>query len=140
MDWDEFSLPYLKQILERVPVRLKELGVKEDIPIIVFSKNSWYALDKLCSLPCSGVSLDWSWDPKEAVKINNNRVTLQGNLDPGVIYGSNEIITKKVAYMIEAFGGGKRNYIVNLGHGAQPPMDPDKIRFFLEECHRIGSH
>ena len=139
MDWDEFSLPYLRQILERVPIRLKELGVMEDIPIIVFSKNSWYALDKLCSLPCSGVSIDWSWDPKEAVKINNNRVVLQGNLDPGVIYGSKEIITKKVAYMIEAFGGGKRNYIVNLGHGAQPPMDPDKIRFFLEECHRIGS-
>lgn len=139
VDFDEFSLPYLRQIAERVPKRLQELGIMEQIPMIVFAKGSWYALDKLC---CSGfdvVSLDWSWDPREAVKINKNRVTLQGNLDPGVMYGSKEVITKKVKQMIEAFGGGKSRYIVNFGHGTHPFMDPDVIKFFLEECHRIGS-
>ncbi|QLG70405.1 hypothetical protein HG535_0A03440 [Zygotorulaspora mrakii] len=138
-DFKEFSLPYLKQISEKVPRRLLELGVKEDIPIIIFAKGSWYALDELCNAGYNVVSLDWLWDPREASKINNNRVTLQGNIDPGVMYGSNEIITRKVQKMIEGFGGGKKNYIVNFGHGTHPFMDTEKIRFFLEECHRIGS-
>ncbi|CCD22716.1 uroporphyrinogen decarboxylase HEM12 NDAI_0A05610 [Naumovozyma dairenensis CBS 421] len=139
MDFDEFSLPYLKQISEKVPKRLQGLGINEHIPIIVFAKNSWYALDKLCSLNFDAVSLDWSWDPKQALAINKGRVTLQGNLDPGVMYGSKETITKKVAYMIDRFGGGKKNYIVNFGHGTSPFMDPEQIRFFLQECHRLGS-
>ncbi|CCK71527.1 uroporphyrinogen decarboxylase HEM12 KNAG_0H01140 [Huiozyma naganishii CBS 8797] len=140
MDFDEFSLPYLKQIASGVPKHLAKLNYTGDkIPIIVFAKNSWYALDKLCDSGYDGVSLDWSWDPKEAVKINNGRVTLQGNLDPGVVYGSDATITKKVSSMIKGFGGGKQNYIVNFGHGTHPFMDTEKIKFFLEECHRIGS-
>ncbi|KAK5773869.1 hypothetical protein RI543_004927 [Arxiozyma heterogenica] len=134
-DFDEFSLPYLIQINERV----KQILGKDKVPMIVFSKGSWYALDKLCDSGYDAVSLDWLWNPKDAVKINNGRVTLQGNLDPGVIYGSNEVITEKVKYMIQSFGGGKSKYIVNFGHGTHPHMDPEKIRFFLEECHRIGS-
>ncbi|CCE65699.1 hypothetical protein TPHA_0M01240 [Tetrapisispora phaffii CBS 4417] len=140
VDFDEFSLPYLKNIVERVPKRLIELGITEHVPMTVFSKGSWYALDKLCNSGFDTVSLDWSWDPKEAVKINNGRVVLQGNLDPGVIYGSDEIITKKVQYMIENFNGSKKNYIINFGHGTHPFMDTEKIRFFLKECHRLGSN
>lgn len=139
MDFDTFSLPYLKQMVERLPKRLIELGHKEKVPVIIFPKGSWYALDKLCNLPVDGISLDWTWDPHEASKINNGRVTLQGNLDPGIIYGSNEIITEKVKYMIDGFGGGKKQYIVNFGHGTHPFMDTEKIDFFLKECHRIGS-
>lgn len=138
-DFDGFSLPYLKQIATKVPKRIRELGITEQIPMVVFAKNSWYALDKLCDSGFNVVSLDWSWDPAEAVKINRNRVVLQGNLDPGVIYGSDATITKKVNKMIAGFGGGKKNYIVNFGHGTHPFMDTERIRFFLEECHRIGS-
>ncbi|AQZ18143.1 HEM12 (YDR047W) [Zygosaccharomyces parabailii] len=138
-DFDEFSLPYLKQIASKVPQRLKELGVTEHVPMIVFAKGSWYALNKLCDSGYNAVSLDWLWDPAEACNINQGRVTLQGNLDPGVIYGSDEVITKKVQKMISGFGGGKRHYIVNLGHGTHPYMNPEKIKHFLQECHRFGS-
>lgn len=138
-DFDEFALPYLRYIARELPNRLRELDINEKIPLTVFAKNSWYALDKLCDSGYDTVSLDWSWDPAEAVKINNGRVTLQGNLDPGVIYGSKEVISKKVEQMISGFGGGKHQYIVNFGHGTHPNMDPDQIKFFLEECHRFGS-
>mgnify|MGYP004709949089 FL=1 len=138
-DFDKFSLPYLNQIVEKVPLRLKELGINEKIPMTVFAKGSWYALDKLCNSNYDVVSLDWLFKPEDAVKINNNRVTLQGNLDPCVMYGSKEIITQEVERMIKGFGGGKKNYIVNFGHGTHPFMDPEQIRFFLQECHRIGS-
>lgn len=137
-DFDKFSLPYLQQISAKVPLRLKELGL-EPVPMTVFAKGSWYALDKLCSSGYDVVSLDWLYKPEDAVKLNNGRVTLQGNLDPCVMYGSKEIITQEVERMINGFGGGKKNYIVNFGHGTHPFMDPEQIRFFLEECHRVGS-
>ncbi len=138
-DFEEFSLPYLRQISEKLTLRLKELGHKENVPIIVFAKGAWHSLDKLCDSGYNTVSLDWSWDPLDAVKIANKRVVLQGNIDPGVMYGNKEIITKKVDEMIKRFGGGKKNYIINFGHGTHPFMDPEQIRFFLQECHRIGS-
>jgi uroporphyrinogen decarboxylase len=138
-EFKEFSLPYLRQISSKLKPRLKELGITEDIPLTVFAKGSWYALDDLCESGYNCVSLDWSYDPSQAVKVANGRVTLQGNLDPGIIYGSDETITRKVEEMIHGFGGGKQHYIINFGHGTHPFMDPKKIRHFLEECHRIGS-
>ncbi|GME90690.1 hypothetical protein B5S29_g226 [[Candida] boidinii] len=138
-EFDEFSLPYLRQISEKLPKRLQELNITEKIPITVFAKGSWYALDKLCNSGYDVVSLDWLHDPEEAVKVANGRVTLQGNIDPGVMYGSKETITKKVEEMIKGFGGGKQQYIINFGHGTHPFMDPEQIRWFLQECHRIGS-
>ncbi|ODV82600.1 hypothetical protein CANARDRAFT_178364 [[Candida] arabinofermentans NRRL YB-2248] len=138
-EFNEFSLPYLREISEKLPLRLKELGITEKIPLTIFAKGSWYALDDLCNSGYDVVSLDWLWKPEDAVELNKGRVTLQGNLDPCIMYGSKETITKKVEEMIKGFGGGKQNYIINFGHGTHPFMDPEQIRFFLEECHRIGS-
>lgn len=140
-EFAEFSLPYLKQIAEKLPKRLEELGINAaKIPMTVFPKGAWYALDELCDVGYDCISLDWTHDPKTAVKtVNGRRITLQGNLDPGTIYGSNETITTKVQQMIEGFGGGKQNYIINFGHGTHPFMSPDKIDHFLKECHRFGS-
>ncbi|CDR37717.1 CYFA0S01e15632g1_1 [Cyberlindnera fabianii] len=138
-EFKEFSLPYLRQMSAKLPLRLKELGITEQIPLTAFAKGSWYALDDLCESGYNCVSLDWLYNPEDAVKVANGRVTLQGNLDPGCMYGSKETITKKVEAMIKGFGGGKKNYIINFGHGTHPFMDPEQIRHFLKECHRIGS-
>ncbi|KAK9464648.1 Uroporphyrinogen decarboxylase [Lipomyces arxii] len=138
-EFKEFSLPYLKRISKGFKKRLVELGITEHIPITVFPKGAMYSLDWLADCGYDVVSLDWTIDPVEAVKIVRGRVVLQGNLDPGVIYGSKEIISKKTEEMIAGFGGGKQGYIINLGHGTQPFMDPAKLGWFLEECQRVGS-
>lgn len=138
-EFNEFSLPYLKQIASKLPKRLVELGISEKIPLVVFPKGSWYALDELCDVGYDVIGLDWLYKPEDAVKVvNGRRITLQGNLDPGIMYGSDETITKKVEEMIKGFGGGKQNYIINFGHGTHPFMKPEKIDHFLKECHRIG--
>ncbi|ODQ83200.1 hypothetical protein BABINDRAFT_173999 [Babjeviella inositovora NRRL Y-12698] len=127
VEFDEFCLYYLKQISAKLPAKLAELGITEKIPVTVFAKGSWYALDKLCDAGYDCVSLDWLHCPAEAVKTANGRVALQGNMDPGVIYGTKEAITAKVEQMIKGFNGGKKNYIINLGHGTQPMMDPEQV-------------
>lgn len=138
-EFQEFSLPYLIQIITGLRKRLLELGITEHIPVTCFPKGAMYSLDWLADTDYDVISLDWTIDPAEAIKIANGRVVLQGNLDPGIIYGSDEVISKKVEEMISGFGGGKQGYIVNLGHGTQPFMDPAKLGHFMKECHRFGS-
>ncbi|KAF4625900.1 hypothetical protein G7Y89_g12259 [Cudoniella acicularis] len=133
----EFSLQYLAYISENLPKRLKELKL-DPVPMVVFAKGAWYALDSLCNLGYQVVGLDWLQDPAEAVKIRGGRpVVFQGNADPGVLYGTREAITKAVESMIEGFGGGKQGWIANLGHGITPGVKPDDLRFYFEEIHRL---
>lgn len=131
----EFSLPFLKYISENLPKRLREMG-EDVVPMVVFAKGAWYALEELCDSGYQVVGLDWLHDPKEAVKTAKGRVSLQGNADPGVLYGNHESITKMVETMVEGFGGGKQGWIVNLGHGITPGVNPDDLKFFFEEVHR----
>ncbi|KAL9606188.1 MAG: hypothetical protein Q9179_000643 [Wetmoreana sp. 5 TL-2023] len=136
--FNEFALPYLHHISQHLPSRLKELHL-EVAPMVVFAKGAWYALDDLCDLGYQVVGLDWLQDPAEAVRIARGRVVLQGNADPGVLYGSKEAITTVVQDMVEGFGGGEQGWIANLGHGVTPFVDPDNLRFFFEEIHRLTS-
>jgi len=113
----EFSQPYLAYISKNLPIRLKELKL-EPVPMVVFAKGAWYALDSLCSLGYQVVGLDWLQDAAEAVKVRGNRpIVFQGNADPGIIYGSKETVTTVVEDMVKGFGGGKQGWIANLGHG-----------------------
>ncbi|TGO34035.1 hypothetical protein BHYA_0215g00120 [Botrytis hyacinthi] len=133
----EFSRPYLAYISENLPKRLKELGL-EQVPMVVFAKGAWYALDSLCDLGYQVVGLDWLQDPAEAVRIRGDRpVVFQGNADPGVLYGTRSEITRVVEEMVNGFGGGKQGWIANLGHGITPFVNPEDLKFYFQEIHRL---
>lgn len=111
-----FSLPYLRHISANLPKRLKEMGL-EPVPMTVFAKGAWYALDELCESGYNVVGLDWLHDPAEAFRIANGRAVIQGNADPGMLYGGRPAITSTVEKMVEGFQKGKQGWICNLGHG-----------------------
>ncbi|KAJ6260734.1 Uroporphyrinogen decarboxylase [Drechslerella dactyloides] len=137
-DFKIFALPYLRQISKLLPEAIKSKGC-EPVPLTVFAKGAWYALDDLCDSGYNVVGLDWTHDPADAVAIARGRVTLQGNMDPNALYGGREAITNQVERMVKGFGGGKKGYIVNLGHGITPHVDPEDMKWFLEETKRVGS-
>lgn len=84
----------------------------------VFAKGAWYALEDLCKTSYNTIGLDWLHDPADAYKIARKYgKVLQGNADPGVLYGGREAITAVVQEMVTGFGGGKQGWIANLGHG-----------------------
>ncbi|KAL4816124.1 Uroporphyrinogen decarboxylase [Aspergillus spinulosporus] len=131
-----FSLPYLRHISAKLPRRLEEMGL-EPVPMTVFAKGAWYALEDLCESGYNVVGLDWLHDPAEAFKIANGRVAIQGNADPGVLYGGREAITQAVETMVAGFKKGKQGWIANLGHGVTPFVNPDDLKFYFEEIHRL---
>ncbi|KAF1813994.1 uroporphyrinogen decarboxylase [Eremomyces bilateralis CBS 781.70] len=151
----EFSLPYLREIATGTQARLTELGL-EKVPMVVFAKGAWYALEDLCNSDYDVVSLDWLHDPAEAYKIARSKgKTLQGNMDPGALYGGKPSIAKELDHIVRGFGGGKQGWIANLGHGnwsilyclgfvandigVTPFVDPENLRFFFEEVKRLSS-
>jgi uroporphyrinogen decarboxylase len=114
-----FSLPYISQICDAI----------EEAPITVFAKGAFFAREEIGKTSCSVVGLDWNMDIAESRKIIPNK-TLQGNLDPCVLYAPMSEVEKHTKTMLKAFG--KQKYIANLGHGVYPDTDPEKVKCFIE--------
>jgi uroporphyrinogen decarboxylase len=127
----EFALPYLTDIAERVRER------HPDVPLIVFARGAHYALDALAATPYDVIGLDWTILPQAARAIVGDRAALQGNLDPGALYGPPATIRAHVERMIQGFG--TEGYIANLGHGMQPDHDPEHAGAFVEAVQEISS-
>ena len=115
----EFSLPYISQICDAI----------NEAPVTVFAKGAFFAREEIGKTACNTVGLDWNMDIEESRKLIPNK-TLQGNLDPCVLYASFGEIEKQTREMIKAFGTQK--YIANLGHGVYPDTDPEKVKCFIE--------
>ncbi|KAG7118130.1 Uroporphyrinogen decarboxylase like protein [Verticillium longisporum] len=132
-----FSEPYLAHIAAHLPAKLRSLGL-DPVPMTVFPKGAWHALGRACELGYDAVGIDWMQDPAEAVRIRGDRrVALQGNADPGVLYGTKEEITRAAQVMVDGFWKEKKGWICNLGHGITPGVNPDDLKFFLSEVHRL---
>ncbi|MBS1780570.1 MAG: uroporphyrinogen decarboxylase [Bacteroidetes bacterium] len=119
-DFKLFAEPYLLQIVK---------GVTK-VPVILFPKGSWYALESLSTSGAAGLGLDWCVDPALARKFTNNSITLQGNFDPCKLLAPIPEIKKAVTEMIDAFGATR--YIANLGHGILPNIPVDHAKAFVE--------
>lgn len=117
--YDEFSLPYIARICEAI----------QQVPKIVFAKGAFFAREKMNSLQCHVVGLDWNMDIRESRKLMPDKV-LQGNLDPCALYGSYADIKRETRKMLEAFGNNR--HIANLGHGIYPDIEADKVRCFID--------
>jgi uroporphyrinogen decarboxylase len=120
-DFETFAQPYLLKIAD---------AVKEEAPVILFPKGSWYALPELSKSTASGIGIDWTISPKIAREMSDNRITLQGNFDPAKLLLPVPEIKKAVHKMINEFGAQK--YIANLGHGITPNIPVDHARAFVD--------
>lgn len=137
--FNEFALPYLTILADKFTLRLRELKL-DPVPITVFAKGAWYALEDLCKTRYNIIGLDWLHDPERAYQITQaHGKVVQGNMDPGVLYGSEAAISEAVNRSVQGFGQGKRGWICNLGHGVTPFVDKEKLRHFFAEVHRLSS-
>ncbi len=127
-DFKLFAQPYLLQIAD---------AIKEDAPVILFPKGSWYALKELGESSASGVGIDWCISPAMARELAGNKITLQGNFDPAKLLLPVPEIKKAVHKMIDEFG--VQNYIANLGHGITPNIPVDHAKAFVEAVKEYGA-
>lgn len=118
--YEEFSAPYIKKIVEQI----------QNVPTTVFAKGAYQALPLFEDMPCNTIGLDWNMDVERAKKIVNNTKTLQGNLDPCLLYSNTKTIETETKKMLQKFGDHR--HIANLGHGVYPDTNPDHVKCFIE--------
>lgn len=126
-----FSLSYMQQIADA----LRESH--PDIPLTLFTKNGGMWLPDIARTGCNAVGVDWTIDLRDARALTQDRVALQGNLDPGVLYGTHEKIKEEVQRVLESYGHGHR-HIFNLGHGIHQHVDPENVQFMIETVHELS--
>ncbi len=117
--YEIYSLPYLRRICEAIT----------EVPVTIFAKGAFFARKAIGRLPCSVVGLDWNMDIAESKELIPEK-TLQGNLDPCVLYASYEQVRRETNNLLTAYG--THPFIANLGHGVYPDTDPDKVRCFID--------
>lgn len=122
----EFAIPYIDKICNSIT----------NVPVTVFAKGAYFARKDIAKLNCHTIGLDWNMDPVYSRSIIGSDKTLQGNLDPCVLYADFKMIEKKTKEMLEKFRGGP--HIANLGHGVYPDMTPDAVRCFVETVKSFG--
>lgn len=116
----EFGIKYVHKICNAV----------YEAPITVFAKGAYSALETMKGLNCETIGLDWNMSISDARIIFQNQKTLQGNMDPCVLYGDYNLIKHKTKEMLNSFDGHR--HIANLGHGVYPDINPDHVKCFIE--------
>ncbi|NEQ22601.1 MAG: uroporphyrinogen decarboxylase [Microcoleus sp. SIO2G3] len=123
-DYETFALPYQQRVVKQV----KE--THPDTPLILLVSGSAGVLERMAHSGVDIVSVDWTVDMAEARQRLGWDMKVQGNMDPGVLFGSQEFIRDRVLDTIRK--AGNRGHIFNLGHGVLPGTPEDNVRFFFE--------
>jgi len=130
-DYDTFALPYQQQVFQQV----KE--THPDTPLILLVSGSAGVLERMAKSGADIVTVDWTVDMAEARERLGKHVKVQGNLDPGVLFGSQEFIRNRILDTVRK--AGNRGHILNLGHGVLPETPEENVAFFFETAKQISS-
>ncbi|WP_408896658.1 uroporphyrinogen decarboxylase [Nocardioides sp. R1-1] len=117
---------YVQPHSARVLARVGELGV----PRIHFGVGTSNLLDLMAEAGADVVGVDWRTPLERAIPLVGDR-SVQGNLDPTLVFAPTEVMTERAAAVIEA-GRGARGHVFNLGHGVIPSTDPDQLARLTE--------
>jgi len=118
--YQEFGLPYVKQICDAIT----------EVPMTIFAKGAYFARQDMGQLNCEVVGLDWNMNPATTRQLVGDTKTLQGNLDPCLLFADRKEIRKRTIEMLKVFG--PHRHIANLGHGVYPDTPLDNVKCFVD--------
>lgn len=132
--YQDFSLRYMEKIVANL---IKESEGRK-IPAILFTKNGGQWLESMASTGCQALGLDWTTDIGNARQRVGDKVALQGNMDPSILYASPDSIRAEVKRILSSFGPGE-GHVFNLGHGITPEVNPDHVSAFVDAVHEYSA-
>jgi uroporphyrinogen decarboxylase len=132
----EFSLAYLQRIVAGL-IRERD---DQRVPNIVFTKGGGQWLEDIAAIGCDAVGLDWTSSLAESRRRIEDRVALQGNLDPIALFASPATITREAKRVLDDFhalgpGGG---HVFNLGHGISQFTPPENVSVLVNTVHEYS--
>jgi len=137
--FQEFSLAYTRQVVQGL-TRERE---GRRVPVIVFTKGGGMWLEDIAASGCDAVGLDWTVNLAQARRRTQDKVALQGNIDPMALFGGDEAIRAEARRVIDDFGPvGEGGHVFNLGHGISRFTPPEAVASLVDEVHSYsrGKH
>jgi uroporphyrinogen decarboxylase len=124
IDYDIFAAPYQKRVIDQVK------ATHPDTPLILYISGGAGVLERMGATGIDIVSLDWTVDMADGIARLPQHVGVQGNVDPGLLFGTPEGIRERIFDTVRKARG--RRHILNLGHGILPGTPEDNARVFFE--------
>ncbi|HEY9639808.1 MAG TPA: uroporphyrinogen decarboxylase family protein, partial [Coleofasciculaceae cyanobacterium] len=128
-DYDTFALPYQQRVIRQVR------QTHPDTPLILLVSGSAGVLERMGRSGADIVTVDWTVDMADARARLGAQMKVQGNLDPGVLFGSKAFIRDRILDTIQK--AGNRGHILNLGHGVLPNTPEENVAYFFETAKQV---
>ena len=128
-----FSLAYTRRVLQQ----LKREHGGQRIPHVVFTKGGGLWLDEIAASGADVVGLDWTMNLGAARARVGDRVALQGNIDPNVLFAEPAQIRAEVTRTLREFGTPGA-HVFNLGHGISQHTPPDHVAVLVDSVHDVS--
>ncbi len=132
-DYRRFSLASMQKIVDG----LSRESDGRRVPVILFTKGAGALLTDMVGTGCDALGVDWTTDLATAREYVEDKVALQGNLDPATLRESPEVIRQGVADTLASYGNGP-GHVFNLGHGITPDIDPDHLGVLVDAVHELS--
>ncbi|MES9876973.1 MAG: uroporphyrinogen decarboxylase [Candidatus Sedimenticola sp. PURPLELP] len=132
-DYRNFSLAYMQRIIDG----LTRENEGRKVPVILFTKGGGQWLADMADTGCDGLGVDWTTDLADARARVQDKVALQGNIDPCILYASPESIRDEVGRVLASYGRGP-GHVFNLGHGIHPNVNPEHAGALVEAVHELS--
>lgn len=132
-DYLQFSLNYMHKIINGL-VRENE---GRRVPVTLFTKGGGQWLEEMAATGCDALGLDWTTEIADARRRVGDKVALQGNMDPSMLYAPPARIEEEVQNILAGFGHGN-GHVFNLGHGIHQDVPPEHAGTFVDAVHRFS--
>lgn len=129
MDYRTFAMPYQQRIVEQVK------ATHPDTPLILYISGSAGVLELMGQSGVDIISVDWTVDMAEARRRLGPDLGVQGNIDPCVLFGSQDFIKARMIDTIQK--AGKHKHILNLGHGILQNTPEENAEFFFKTAKEL---
>lgn len=131
--YQRFSLDYMRRVVSQL--KREHDGVK--IPCIVFTKGGGLWIEQIADIGADAVGLDWTMNLGAARTRVQDKVALQGNLDPAVLFADAAQIEAEVDQVLSSFGkhSASSGHVFNLGHGIKQHTPPESVSVLVQAVH-----
>lgn len=106
-------------------------------PLIFHANGGTGKLDLIKSSKADVIGIDWATDMAQARSLFGAGTTIQGNVDPMILFGTEEVIRREVNKCIVA--GGKNRFILNVGHGVAQGTPEENVGLMVRCAHESAA-
>jgi uroporphyrinogen decarboxylase len=129
--YQQFSLQYMQRVVAQL--KREHDGVR--IPAIVFTKGGAHWAEEIAAIGADAIGLDWAANIGKVRAAVGDKVALQGNLDPAILFAGPDQIRAEVCRVLDSYGPHTTGHVFNLGHGISQFTPPESVAAMVDAVH-----